>query len=268
MTAFFRTTYFRGYVIGLALLLLVVPGIFAQSDEESNAPVMADYDMYHLDGMGFKAGLGIVNFTDKFKYYTLDTLGDDITATKLGDYDYESRKTVTFGIFLTAPIYNNLAIQPEVLYTSRGAKVERNDAYFNGTLEYRLHYLEFPILLRMSLPTGKDLRPYLLAGPGIAVNIGAKSKIEGHAYNEETEEWEDAGSEEDIDGLFKGIDWELVVGAGVDYKVGPGKIFIEARYVMGLSVIYSYGVDTLPDGMEAPDEHNSAINILAGYSFF
>ena len=271
MTAFFRPVHIRGYLFGLTFILLMIPGAFAQNDGSTIAPIVPDYDMYHLDGMGFKAGLGIVNFTDMFKYYTLDTLGDDITATKRGSCDYESRNTITLGFFITAPLYKNLAIQPEVLYTSRGAKVERNDDYFNGTLEYRLQYLEFPLLLRMTLPTGKNLRPYLLAGPGIAANIGAKSKIEGNAYNaynEETEEWEIADSEDNIDELFKGIDWELVFGAGVDYRMGTGKVFIEARYVMGLSVVYSIGEDALPEGWDAYNEHNSAINILAGYSFF
>jgi len=266
MVTFFHPAHIRGSLFVLAFILLLLPGIRAQDLNEKYAPVLPENDLYHLDGMGFKVGLGIVNFTDEFKFYDLDTIAN--TATKRGNYDYESRNTIVLGFFMTAPLYKNIAVQPEILYTSRGAKVERNDVSLNGTLEYRLQYLEFPVLLRASFPTGSKLRPYLLVGPSMAVNIYAKSEFSGDTYNDETEEWETIDTKTDIDANYKGVDWGLVLGAGVDHRMGTGKIFFEARYIIGLSVVASYSDDFLPEGMDTPNERNAAINILAGYSFF
>lgn len=51
------------------------------------------------------------------------------------------------GLFARLPITQTFAIQPELSYTTKGAELEYNNAFVNGTSTFKLNYLELPVLL-------------------------------------------------------------------------------------------------------------------------
>src|SRR5215211_3888433 len=72
------------------------------------------------------------------------------SATVAGDdtEDASRRTGLIAGILLVVPIAPNVAIQPEFLYSMKGAKFDDTDV--TGTV--KIDYAEIPILLRFDVP--------------------------------------------------------------------------------------------------------------------
>jgi hypothetical protein len=139
-----------------------------------------------------------------------------------------------------------LAIQPELLVFTKGSDVDAGANDF----QTKLDYLEIPVLLHFSLGQAV-ISPYLAAGPSFGFEIGCK--VEDDADGSETD-CDDAG------GLGidrKSFDFSLTGVAGLGFRMGPGQLFVEGRYVHGLSNISD------ESGAEVK---NRAYAVMAGYS--
>ncbi len=141
------------------------------------------------------------------------------------------KSTVGFcgGIFLEFNFGRILTLQPEVLYTMKGADV--------GGGKLKFDYIEIPVLLKLRLPTG-DVHPFVFAGP--AFGFALKAAIEGI-------ELED----------FPKSDYSAVIGGGLQL----GRSFhIDVRYTMGLQKL------EIPD-IEAIDLKNGVLSATIGLAF-
>jgi len=182
-------------------------------------------------GYGFKAGLNMANLS-----------GDDViegTNSKIGS---------CLGGFVTYSLNEMIALQPEVLYTMKGATWD--EEVFGETLEitWTLDYLEIPVLAKVAIPTQGTVKPNLFVGPALGINLRGKVKAELAGETEEA----------DIEDL-KSTDFGLVFGAGIDFGLPRSAITVDGRYVMGLSTI---------DNSEAKaDVKNGVMTFMVGYSF-
>ncbi|MCC9137840.1 porin family protein [Pontibacter silvestris] len=79
--------------------------------------------------VGIKAGLNYTTFK-----------GDDAK-----NYDY--RPGYTVGVTARKEINNHIGIQPELLFTSKGAKTETTNGNTTSKEKTRLNYLDVPVLL-------------------------------------------------------------------------------------------------------------------------
>ena len=151
------------------------------------------------------------------------------------------------GVFISFNLGDTLAIQPEILYTVKGMKLETGGIIFNETAESttEISYLEIPLLLKLSMSTEGSIIPRLFFGPAAAVKLDAKTKFEYAGISEEA----------DVENI-KDVDFGLVAGAGFDV----GIITIEARYTLGLLSIN----DT---ELEEIDIRNAVFSVMAGFSF-
>jgi len=179
---------------------------------------------------GIKGGLNLARFS-----------GDDA-----GD-DQELLMGYCAGVFIAFNLGDTLAIQPEILYTVKGTKLEAGGIIFNETAKAttEISYLEIPLLLKLSMSTEGSIIPRLFVGPAAAVKLDAKAKFEYAGISEE----------EDIENI-KDVDFGLVAGAGFDI----GVLTVEARYTLGLVSIN----DT---ELEEIDIRNSVFSVMAGFSF-
>jgi hypothetical protein len=184
-----------------------------------------------LSGYGFKVGLNMANLS-----------GDDViegTNSKIGS---------CLGGFVTYSLNEMIALQPEVLYTMKGATWE--EEVFGETLEitWTLDYLEIPILAKVVIPTQGTVKPNLFIGPALGINLRGKAKAELAGETEEA----------DIEDL-KSTDLGLVFGAGLDFGLPHSAITVDGRYVMGLS--------TIDDSEAKADVKNGVMTFTVGYSF-
>jgi hypothetical protein len=169
--------------------------------------------------MGLKGGLNFANLT-----------GDDS-----GDPD--SKLGFAFGGFYTHPMTETFFIQPELLFTMKGAKDEFTYSGSTYDVSYNLNYIELPILAKMCFPMD-SFTPNLFLGPALAFNMSATVEVD-----DESDDIEDV----------KAMDFGLIFGGGADF----GKFTVDARFNMGLTNIFDVEGD--------PKVKNSVMSILLGY---
>jgi hypothetical protein len=163
---------------------------------------------------GIKGGANIANINGNF-------------TDELGDW----KSTVGFcgGIFLELNFGRVLTIQPEVLYTMKGADT--------GTGKLHFDYLEIPILIKLRIPTG-SLHPFIFAGPAFGFTL--KAAWEGFQIDD-----------------MPTADYSAVLGAGL--QLGSS-IHIDARYTMSLQKLAIPDLDTI-------DLKNGVISATIGLAF-
>ncbi len=172
----------------------------------------------------------------------------------------DTRTDFVGGGFVSFPISDFFAFQPEVLYTRKGAKI--NDVEDEVDLEAKVEYVEIPLLLVARLmDENSSARPIVYAGP--AVSFETKCKIEGTAdgisASADCDRLSEAGADEDI--LTKGTDFGIIFGfgGGVEVNAGSAVIIIEGRYNVGL-------VD-INDTSDPGEIKNRAFSFMAGIGF-
>ncbi|UPQ79618.1 PorT family protein [Flavobacterium azooxidireducens] len=155
------------------------------------------------------------------------------------------------GVFVSMPLTNFLSIQPEFLYSRKGAELVYDNAFASGTGKFKLNYIEAPILLKVNLT--KNLNVH--AGPYFAYLIDAQVTNESGSGNFDFEENIDNDD-------FNKFDYGISAGAGFDFES------------IGFGVRYNYGLSTV--GKERsflgttytfPDGKNSNLSIYAAYKF-
>lgn len=173
-----------------------------------------------------------------------DLHGEEIKELEEGlGEELQSKWGLCAGGFIRLSIGNILAIQPEFLYTVKGAKFE--ETILDETMKYsiNLSYLEIPVLLKLMIPTPGGIKPSLFAGPAVAIKLSAKEKLE---FAGDTEE-------EDIEEI-KDTDTGLILGAGLDFR----NLTVDVRYILGLTTISTE---------EDVDVKNRIISLTVGFSF-
>jgi hypothetical protein len=163
---------------------------------------------------GIKGGANIAN------------VNGDFTETIA---DWKSSVGFCAGIFIELNFGRILTIQPEVLYTMKGA-----DA---GTGKLKFDYIEIPILLKIRIPTG-SVHPFIFAGPAFGFNL--KAVLDGIEISD-----------------MPKADYGAVLGGGL--QLGRS-IHIDARYTMGLQKL------AIPD-LETIDLKNGVLSATLGLAF-
>lgn len=179
---------------------------------------------------GVKGGFNMSNF-----------LSDDDEAT-----DENILYGFNAGVYATLPISDFVAIQPEVLFTTRGSKLEYNNDVTSGDAKFKLNYIEVPLLVRVNITKNFNLQ----AG-GYASYL-VSSKLTGNGSFEFDEDI-------DTDDLNK-FDAGIVAGVGVDFS----PISIGVRYNYGLTTI---GKERTVAGQTYtfPDAKNSNLSVYLSY---
>jgi hypothetical protein len=150
-----------------------------------------------VTGKGLKLGLDFAKINTDY-----DEL-DDFLDNRVG---------FTGGAFLTYSLNRQFAVQPEILYVSKGAEKD----LFIISAHWDINYLEVPVLLKFAIAPDATLRPNLFAGPAFALLLSSEIGIINESF--------------DVADYMKSMDVGLVFGAGVDYK----RLTFDARYTMGL----------------------------------
>jgi opacity protein-like surface antigen len=150
--------------------------------------------------------------------------------------DFEDSKLM-FGFhvggFAEFAISDRIAIQPELLYSTQGAKAKGQDASLN------LDYINVPVLLKINLVEGLSAE----IGPQVGFLISSKAKRGGESAS------------------FKDFSKSLDVTAalGLSYTFVE-KFVVGARYGFGLTKAFK-------DEAEAGKSKNSVIQVSFGYKF-
>jgi hypothetical protein len=154
--------------------------------------------------------------------------------------DWELRGV--FGGFVTWRAFSWIELQPEVLYSMKGAKHEE----FDIVSKLLLDYLDVPVLARISRRSATARSWYVVGGPSFGYLLRARTRADFGSAIEEI----------DIIDDMERFDLAIVGGAGLEFR----RILIDGRYSHGLS-----NIDKLSgnDGKGT----NRAVSVTVGYKF-
>ncbi|MGB7217910.1 MAG: porin family protein [Vicinamibacterales bacterium] len=169
-----------------------------------------------ITGFGAKGG---VNFAT----LSIDPADPTCCATKTG---------LAVGGFVEIGVNDMIAIQPEVLYSMKGAKSSSGTEY-----TFKVNTVEIPVLVKANIMTSGQMKPFVVVGPAFSFRVG-DAKVE-------------QGGTDFVVTTAESNDFSVIFGGGV--KVN--NITIEARYDLGLK-----DVDTTTDTIK-----NRAFTILVGF---
>ena len=180
------------------------------------------------------------------------------------DTDKKSRNGLMIGGVINFGFNEYVSLQPELRYSMKGVKHQGRDDmiigydYFGNPVvdevTYKItnnvDYLEIPIHLKVSIPTGTLFTPDFFAGPVVGIKIGNSTKwtVDG----ENVDDVEDA--------KIKTLDIGIGFGGGGRFALGQGDLYLNFLYNLGVT-----------DGNDDPDVtdtfKNRCLTITTGYLF-
>ena len=178
--------------------------------------------------VGIKGGLNVTNLWT-----------DEVT-------DDNPRYGFHLGVYTQLFESDVFAIQPEILFSTKGAKFEDDSDDFDGSLDFNLNYLDIPILAVFKLGDAAEIH----VGPYFGYLLSAKSNIDGDIDFDE----------DDIDrDNFKA--WDYGISAGIGFNVGA----------VQLGARYNYGLQEIADSDFAQavlgDAKNSNAQVFISFNF-
>lgn len=184
----------------------------------------------------------------------------NIHGTDVANFENETEESwgskigFCVGGYISFKIGEMFAIQPEVFYTMKGAKIETTLLGETAKLKLKFSYLEIPVLAKLLISTQSNVKPSLFVGPTLAIKLSGKMWAE----------WAGESDEEDIEDM-KGTDFGLIIGGGIDFGLDAAskrKIMVDLRYILGLTTIHKS-----VEGEEIVDVKNGVFSLMVGFSF-
>ncbi len=155
------------------------------------------------------------------------------------------------GFYLDAAVTEKFHIQPELVYSSQGAKIEYTDSPAPGSrvvgeTTTSLSYINIPVMAKIYL--GKVVNLQLGPQVGILVSATDKGTIQGDVIDD------------DLKDIFKGVDFSFATGIGLNL---PSGVNFGGRLIFGLSNLNKDNGQIAP-GIERPALTNGVIQFSLG----
>lgn len=151
--------------------------------------------------------------------------GVNISNYSGGNINSDARVGYHLGGLLSFGFGNAFSVQPEVLFSTQGAKVEQ----LGEKRDFKVSYLNVPVMLKVRLNNGF----YIEAGPQAGFKMSENVP------------------DETIEKFAKELDLSLAVGLGFQSNIGLG---VGLRYMAGLSKVGNFSPREIN-----PDFKNSVI---------
>jgi len=138
-------------------------------------------------------------------------------------FDWGPLSSFTGGIYFSLGL-GFISVQPEILYTRMGGRF----AVDADSLEFRLDYVQVPVLLKLNIIPAGPIRPFIYGGAygGYLVKATGVMVVDG------------VTDSEDIKDSFQEFDYGVLGGVGLTFKLVGIALTIEGRYNYGLQNLY------------------------------
>lgn len=178
--------------------------------------------------------------------------GINLSNLYVDDVEDENMKVgLNLGVFAKFPITRGFSIQPEVLYSSKGAKLRYDNVFGEGEYRFNLNYVEVPVLAVFNLG-----RNFNIQAGGYAAYLASANVKRLDTDNGDVDHIADLNTDN-----FKRFDYGLVGGVGLDIQ----HFTIGARYNYGLNEIGDD--DGGITGAATKNSKNSAFTFYIGVGF-
>ncbi|POS02144.1 porin family protein [Flavobacterium croceum] len=192
---------------------------------------------------GVKAGVGLTNLAQSGK----DSDGVDSPDSKLG---------VQFGAFAEIKLDDKFAFQPELLFSTQGAKskesVSSTGYSYSSETKLNFSYINVPLMMKYYATEKFSLE----FGPQVGFLMSAKAKTDSSTTILGTTE--STSTNEDVKKFYNSTDFGLNIGAGYNFT---DNLSAGLRYNLGLSNVYK------EQSGEDYKLKNRVISLQLGYRF-
>lgn len=172
--------------------------------------------------------------------------GLNVTNLYVEDVDDENpRYGFHVGVYTQLFESDVFAIQPEILFSTKGTRTTYDVAGFEGDAQFNLNYLDIPVLAVFKLGESAEIH----VGPYFGYLLSASSEIDG-----DFDDYEELDRDD-----YKA--WDYGLSAGVGFNVGA--VQIGARYNYGLQKIAGSDSADLALG----DSKNSNAQVYVSFNF-
>ena len=196
--------------------------------------ISASFGMLHAQDNNVNTEFGVKGGFNMSNLYSIDANDDNVL------YGFNA------GVYATLPVSDFIAIQPEILFTTKGAELDYNNAFATGNAKFRLNYIEVPLLVRVNITKNFNVH----AGGYASYLVSSKVTGDGDINFDQ---------EINTDDLNK-FDAGLSAGVGVDFN----PVSIGLRYNYGLTTV---GKERTLAGTTYtfPDAKNSNLTLYLSY---
>ena len=196
--------------------------------------ISASFGMLHAQDNNVNTEFGVKGGFNMSNLYSNDANDDNVL------YGFNA------GVYATLPVSDFIAIQPEILFTTKGAELDYNNAFATGNAKFRLNYIEVPLLVRVNITKNFNVH----AGGYASYLVSSKVTGDGDINFDQ---------EINTDDLNK-FDAGLSAGVGVDFN----PVSIGLRYNYGLTTV---GKERTLAGTTYtfPDAKNSNLTLYLSY---
>lgn len=178
--------------------------------------------------------------------------GVNLTNLYVDEVDDENMKAgINLGLYAKIPVTKGFSIQPEILYSNKGAKVAYNNTLIGGEYRFNLNYLEVPVLGVVNV--AKNFNVHFGGYAAYLTNVNIKAEDNGSS-NEELVSFDEDN--------FNRFDYGLVGGVGFDVK----GFTLGARYNYGLNQVGEKS-DAFISNTVLRNAKNSGVTLYVGFGF-
>jgi hypothetical protein len=159
-------------------------------------------------------------------------------ASLPGDYTPHGNRTgFAGGLMSVLPLSPSFAIQPELMFTMKGAHTDSGGISETA----KAYYVELPVLARFEIPTSERVKPFFYAGPGFAYRssctiearfapeavMGIVGDFTGACEIKPQPDPPDPGAK------YNKTDVDGIIGGGFAFDVGGRTASVSVRYDVG-----------------------------------
>ena len=192
---------------------------------------------------------------------------------ELVDYNKVSDFVPKLNVNIAALAYFEIgpyvALQPEFIYNRKGLESQIDarigeDTLITGEWDYSFDYLEFPLIIKLSL-NSEGFDPFIEFGGYYGYMIHANYQSEAYLNNEQilSEDYDFEFENDDLGRSFNRNEYGFKVGVGGTLVLSKGIAFFSIRYSQGLTDVVSY--QTKPDDYK--ETYNRVFQLTLGYAF-
>ncbi|KIA99658.1 porin family protein [Flavobacterium sp. JRM] len=171
-------------------------------------------------------------------------------STFTGDVENVSSKVgFQVGGFAEIKLTEKFSIQPELLYSLQGAKIDQSEEGYRYESTEKFSYLNIPVMAKYYVAEKFSLE----AGPQIGFLLSAKSD-----FTETDDFFGTTSGDEDVKDSYKSIDFGVNFGAGYDFTEN-----------LSAGIRYNLGLSNIADFEEGDNTKikNSVFSLSVGYKF-
>ena len=140
----------------------------------------------------------------------------------------DSRTDFAVGGQLDFDSQQNAFFRTGLIYSRRGFEASESGT----TLQFKINYLEIPLLVGYRIPASGGVRPYLMGGGQLGFKVGCTFEGSSGGVTESI-----GCDDQNLGGDFSSTDFAIVGAAGLAFPVGLNHFTIDMRYAVGLMKI-------------------------------